>query len=140
MEFAGDALMEMAVAEIGDVIGDHSADDREFAVQFPFEHVDIADAVLQADDGRAGAPERRNFLGCFRGRAAFDAQGDDVGVGQCLAVGSKIDSIGRQGCLPAAVVAQRKAIFGNFACQAGAADEADIQSCRLPAAADKTAD
>ena len=36
VEMAGDALVEMAAAEIGDIIGDHSADDHEFAAQFPF--------------------------------------------------------------------------------------------------------
>ena len=50
---AGDALVEAAVAEIGDVVRHHAAHDLEAAAEPCFEHVDIADAVLEADDHRA---------------------------------------------------------------------------------------
>ena len=55
---ARDALVEPAVAQIGDIIRDHPASDLEPAAEALLEHLDVADAVLEADDQRAG---RRMF-------------------------------------------------------------------------------
>ena len=55
-QIAGDALVEASVAEIGDVERDHPPRDIEAAAQGLRQQLEIADAVLEADDQRAVRP------------------------------------------------------------------------------------
>ena len=75
----GDAFVEMAVAEIGDVERDHPANDPEAIAELAFQHVVIADAVLEADDHRAVAPMLGDVARGVGGRAALHAHQDDLG-------------------------------------------------------------
>ena len=89
----------------------HAANDGKPVTEAPLQHINVADAILQADDGRAGVTLLSDFVGCFRGGAAFDAQCDYVGICQRLAIGSIIDLVGWQRHFPSAVIAQRQAML-----------------------------
>ena len=67
----------MAFAQIGDVERHHALQHLIFGHR-RLQHIDIADAVLEADDQRAVAAVRGDGLRRFRGGAALDAECDDV--------------------------------------------------------------
>ena len=63
IEIARDAFVEPAVAEIGDIVRNHAPRDLKPVAELLTQHVDVADAVLEADDERALARVRANLFG-----------------------------------------------------------------------------
>ena len=99
--------MKAAVAEIGDIVLDHSARDLEPPAEPTLEHIDIADAVLEADHQRAGFGVFRNLRRRLGGVAALDRQRDNLGLVERFGAAAIIDVAGRKPRLPAGIIAER---------------------------------
>ena len=69
VEMARDAFVEPAVAEISDIVRNHAPRDLEPVAKLLAQHVDVADAVLEADDQRALARMRADLFGGVGGVA-----------------------------------------------------------------------
>jgi hypothetical protein len=132
--------METSIAQIGNVVGHHSANDIKSVGQMALEYLDVADAILEADNGRAGPSVGGNFLRGIFGRAAFHAQRNDAGIGKGISVDPIIDLAGRQRPLPAVIVADGQAVLADIVRDAFSSDETNVEPGRLPASADEAAD
>ena len=93
---AGDGFMEAAVAEIDDIVADHSPNDLEAAAKALFQHLDVADAVLEAHHRRTVAAVLVDFRSGFGGAPALHRNEDDVGVSKRLRAAAIVDVARRE--------------------------------------------
>src|SRR5262245_56079656 len=117
---ARDALVEAALAEEGDVVLDHAADDLEAVAELCLQHVDVADAILEADDRRVIAAVLSDLAGGVGGGCALDGQGNDIGVGEDRRIVAIVDIV--EMSLPAVGITERQAVIANVLGEIRAAD------------------
>ena len=87
----GHALVEAALAQVGNVEGNHAARNLEASAEPALKHVDVADAVLERDDGRRSIAVLGDLGRRLGGRAALDAKQDDVGLVERFRAAAIID-------------------------------------------------
>jgi hypothetical protein len=81
-----------------------------------------------------------DFFRGVLGRAAFDAEGNDVRIGKRGRIDPIVDVIGLQRPLPSAIIADRQSVFADIVGETLSPDEADVETGGLPASADEAAD
>ena len=141
---AGGAMEARAVAvraRLHDIEGHHARDGALRGAKMRAQNIDIADAVLQADDDRLGRSMARDQLGHVGGGAALDGDEHDLGPGHCGArVGGQRQRRGRQGPVGAVEVGDAQAMPGDGVGQHRAQQQGDVASGQRQAAAHIAAD
>src|SRR5690348_1348263 len=114
-KLAGHALVESPLAYRRDVVWDHAARDLEAAAEALLQHFDVADAVLETDDGCPLATMLRDLLRRRHRVAALDAQGDHRGFVERFRPAAIVDVAWRQVHPPAAVIGERQSVLVDLA-------------------------
>src|SRR5439155_2806168 len=110
VKFAAYALVEAALAQIGDIIFNHAAGDFEPSAEALPERLDVADAVLEADHQRSRRGMGGDLRGGFGRVRTLDGHSDDLDLSEAFGAAAIIDFTRRQMRLPTAIVAQRQAM------------------------------